>query len=148
MKKYTLAASIKTTNDVCVVDRTPLTRVGSARIAAMIICRIITARRPNKKKDKGDDMRLWIVEGEELDWPAIRQRIPIYIQDTTIKARLKRLAAKGKILWKDLRIDPKLALQNNGKRAGTYFNKSFKTSMQASVDRAVLAKTRSKSHGW
>ena len=89
-------------------------------------------------------IKSYIVEGQDLDYPAIRKRVPKLISDTTLKRRLSR----GVSTWQGLSVDPAFSMVQNGKRNGSKFNETWRAQKQSSIESQARKKTAKENHGW
>lgn len=89
-------------------------------------------------------IKSYIIEGRDMDFAAIRARVPGFVCDTTLKRRL----ARGVNTWALLCRHPKDVMASNGKRSGNKFNQTWRAQKQASVEAAARNKQRKENHGW
>ena len=89
-------------------------------------------------------IKSYVIDGNDIDYPQIRLKVPAFVTDSTLKARLNR----GVRRWDELKRHPKDALQSNGKRNGTKHNQSWKAQKQAQIERTAQVKQQKENHGW
>jgi len=89
-------------------------------------------------------IKSYVIEGQDINYPEIRKRVPKLISDVTLKRRLSR----GVSTWNGLSVDPAFSMMQNGKRNGSKFNATWRAQKQSSIESQARKKKLKENHGW